>query len=269
MFYLRRASAADVDPQPPASPSRRRRWSPPCSFGGGVLGGGGRSAGSWTSSIRTACSALPTPWPACSSSLSATWSRCPADVLLAVFGAGFCAAGGQTGISVLAADYYPTTGRATGVSWATGVGRWARCWASMLGASCCPPGVNGFNDPSQSWQCRPLSPRRRHARHGPTGNRVVLPQVLNNRQNRREPWASLKGRSLLRDRQGRGVPRIGRQQLAAIHGNGIVRGRRFRTVEGRQWRERHGTTGKHPRRRLATRRPVAPTDELVRCIASC
>ena len=46
------------------------------------------------------------------------------------------------------------------------------------------------------------------------------------------PWrASVNTR---RDRQGRGVPRIGRQQLH--HGNGIVRGRRFRTGVGRQWR---------------------------------
>ena len=52
---------------------------------------------------------------------------------LAVFGAGFCAAGGQIGINALAAAYYPTTSRATGVSWAVGIGRLGSVLGSMLG----------------------------------------------------------------------------------------------------------------------------------------
>ena len=42
---------------------------------------------------------------------------------LAVFGAGFCGSGAQVGANALAAAFYPTTYRATGVSWALGVGR--------------------------------------------------------------------------------------------------------------------------------------------------
>ena len=59
---------------------------------------------------------------------------------LAVFGAGFCAAGGQIGINALAAAYYPTTSRATGVSWATGVGRLGSVLGSMLGGVLLSPG---------------------------------------------------------------------------------------------------------------------------------
>ena len=59
---------------------------------------------------------------------------------LAVFGAGFCAAGGQIGINALAAAYYPTTSRATGVSWATGVGRLGSVLGSMLGGILLSPG---------------------------------------------------------------------------------------------------------------------------------
>ena len=37
---------------------------------------------------------------------------------LAVFGAGFCVSGAQVGANALAAAFYPTAYRATGVSWA-------------------------------------------------------------------------------------------------------------------------------------------------------
>ncbi len=53
---------------------------------------------------------------------------------LAVFGAGFCAAGGQIGISTLAAAYYMTTSRATGV------GRFGSVLGSMLGGVLLSPG---------------------------------------------------------------------------------------------------------------------------------
>ena len=59
---------------------------------------------------------------------------------LAVFGAGFCAGGCQIGINALAAAYYPTTSRATGVSWATGVGRLGSVLGSMLGGVLLSPG---------------------------------------------------------------------------------------------------------------------------------
>ncbi|GJD47746.1 3-hydroxybenzoate transporter MhbT [Methylobacterium crusticola] len=54
---------------------------------------------------------------------------------LAVFGAGFCVAGSQIGINALAASYYPTASRATGVSWANAVGRVGSVVGSMIGAS--------------------------------------------------------------------------------------------------------------------------------------
>ena len=49
----------------------------------------------------------------------------PATGLLAMlsFGAGFCISGGQTSANALAAVFYPTAVRATGVGWALGVGR--------------------------------------------------------------------------------------------------------------------------------------------------
>jgi AAHS family 4-hydroxybenzoate transporter-like MFS transporter len=45
-------------------------------------------------------------------------------VLVAVvFVAGFCIVGGQPAVNALAATYYPTTLRATGIGWSLGVGR--------------------------------------------------------------------------------------------------------------------------------------------------
>ncbi len=42
---------------------------------------------------------------------------------LTIFAAGFCVSGSQVGANALAASFYPTDCRATGVSWANGVGR--------------------------------------------------------------------------------------------------------------------------------------------------
>ncbi len=44
-------------------------------------------------------------------------------LMLAVFGAGFCVSGGQVGVNALTAAFYPTSNRATGVGWASGIGR--------------------------------------------------------------------------------------------------------------------------------------------------
>jgi AAHS family 4-hydroxybenzoate transporter-like MFS transporter len=52
-------------------------------------------------------------------SLTAT----PWLVGVAVFAAGFCISGAQVGANALSASFYPTDCRATGVSWANGVGR--------------------------------------------------------------------------------------------------------------------------------------------------
>ena len=54
---------------------------------------------------------------------------------LAVFGAGFCVSGGQVGANALAAAFYPTACRATGVSWALGVGRTGSIVGSFAGGS--------------------------------------------------------------------------------------------------------------------------------------
>src|SRR6202012_4638272 len=46
-----------------------------------------------------------------------------AFVTVAIFAAGFCIVGGQIAANALAAGFYPTSMRATGVGWALGVGR--------------------------------------------------------------------------------------------------------------------------------------------------
>jgi AAHS family 4-hydroxybenzoate transporter-like MFS transporter len=54
---------------------------------------------------------------------------------LAVFGAGFCISGSQVGANALAASFYPTDCRATGVSWANGVGRIGSVLGSVGGGA--------------------------------------------------------------------------------------------------------------------------------------
>jgi AAHS family 4-hydroxybenzoate transporter-like MFS transporter len=44
-------------------------------------------------------------------------------VSLAIFVAGFCVVGGQIAANALAAAFYPTSVRSTGVGWALGIGR--------------------------------------------------------------------------------------------------------------------------------------------------
>jgi MFS transporter, AAHS family, 4-hydroxybenzoate transporter len=51
----------------------------------------------------------------------------------AVFAAGFCVSGGQVGGNALSAAFYPTPYRATGVSWANGIGRSGSIVGSLLG----------------------------------------------------------------------------------------------------------------------------------------
>ncbi len=46
-----------------------------------------------------------------------------APVAVAIFAAGFCIVGGQIAANALAANFYPTAFRATGVGWALGIGR--------------------------------------------------------------------------------------------------------------------------------------------------
>lgn len=57
----------------------------------------------------------------------------PSLLVFAIFGAGFGVAGAQVGVNALAAATYPTASRATGVSWANGVGRIGSVLGSMVG----------------------------------------------------------------------------------------------------------------------------------------
>ena len=57
----------------------------------------------------------------------------PALLVFAIFGAGFGVAGAQVGLNALAAGHYHTASRATGVSWANGVGRSGSVVGSMVG----------------------------------------------------------------------------------------------------------------------------------------
>jgi len=54
---------------------------------------------------------------------------------LVVFCAGFCISGSQVGANALSATFYPTDCRATGVSWANGVGRIGSVLGSMGGGA--------------------------------------------------------------------------------------------------------------------------------------
>jgi AAHS family 4-hydroxybenzoate transporter-like MFS transporter len=57
----------------------------------------------------------------------------PLLLIAAVFGAGVGTGGSQVGINALAAVFYPTASRATGVSWANAVGRTGSVVGSMIG----------------------------------------------------------------------------------------------------------------------------------------
>jgi AAHS family 4-hydroxybenzoate transporter-like MFS transporter len=52
---------------------------------------------------------------------------------LAVLGAGFCMSGSQSAMTALAATFYPTRGRATGVSWMLGIGRFGAIAGAVIG----------------------------------------------------------------------------------------------------------------------------------------
>lgn len=51
----------------------------------------------------------------------------------AIFAAGFCVIGGQTGSNAIAAEFYPTAIRSTGVGWALGIGRIGSILGPFLG----------------------------------------------------------------------------------------------------------------------------------------
>jgi MFS transporter, AAHS family, 4-hydroxybenzoate transporter len=54
-------------------------------------------------------------------------------VTIAIFAAGFCIVGGQIAANALAAGFYPTSVKATGVGWALGVGRIGSIVGPLIG----------------------------------------------------------------------------------------------------------------------------------------
>ena len=58
-----------------------------------------------------------------------------AFVSVAIFVAGFCIVGGQISANALAAGYYPTSVRASGVGWALGIGRVGSIVGPLVGGA--------------------------------------------------------------------------------------------------------------------------------------
>jgi len=56
-------------------------------------------------------------------------------VAMAIFAAGFCMVGGQIAANALAATFYPTSIRATGVGWALGIGRAGSIVGPLVGGA--------------------------------------------------------------------------------------------------------------------------------------
>ena len=52
---------------------------------------------------------------------------------LAIVATGFCVLGGQTALNALAAEYYPTSVRSTGMGWALGIGRMGSIFGPVIG----------------------------------------------------------------------------------------------------------------------------------------
>ena len=56
-----------------------------------------------------------------------------AFLFVTIFVTGFCIVGGQPAVNALAASYYPTTLRATGIGWSLGIGRIGSILGPVLG----------------------------------------------------------------------------------------------------------------------------------------
>jgi AAHS family 4-hydroxybenzoate transporter-like MFS transporter len=54
-------------------------------------------------------------------------------LMLLTFGAGFCVVGGQTSANAVAAIFYPTSMRSTGVGWSLGIGRVGAIIGPLIG----------------------------------------------------------------------------------------------------------------------------------------
>ena len=103
--------------------------------GGVIAVSSSASPSTATAPIRSwACSTL---WAACSSSPSARAGSTVPALMLTTFGAGFCVVGGQNSANALAAIFYPTAMRATGVGWSLGIGRIGAILGPLIGGCCC------------------------------------------------------------------------------------------------------------------------------------
>lgn len=71
--------------------------------------------------------------------------------------AGMCINGAQSAMPSLAARFYPTQGRATGVSWMLGIGRFGAILGAWIGATLLGLGWN-FEQVLTAWYCRPPWP---------------------------------------------------------------------------------------------------------------
>ena len=54
-------------------------------------------------------------------------------LMLLTFGAGFCVVGGQNSANAVAAIFYPTSMRSTGVGWSLGIGRVGAIIGPLIG----------------------------------------------------------------------------------------------------------------------------------------
>jgi AAHS family 4-hydroxybenzoate transporter-like MFS transporter len=55
------------------------------------------------------------------------------QALLVITVVGFCVMGGQSALNALAATYYPTSVRTTGIGWAMGIGRFGSILGPLIG----------------------------------------------------------------------------------------------------------------------------------------
>ncbi len=70
-----------------------------------------------------------------------------------VFLAGFFMSGSQSSMSPLAAGFYPTLGRATGLRWMLGIGRFGAI-LGRAGRRSSQPGLGSSSSSSGCWLCR-------------------------------------------------------------------------------------------------------------------
>ena len=135
-------------------------------------------------------------------------------VTMAIFAAGFCVIGGQIAANALAAAFYPTSVRATGVGWALGIGRVGSIVGPLVGGMLLT--MNGARHRSL-WRPRPqllrgaggvlAQPARGHGRERQGAPQpsphMKLPCVRRRRRDVEAKAESVNGQGDLRDVEGR------------------------------------------------------------------